>query len=71
MINSKQADLLKCYHKIERLLNNMDHIIDCQKTGKDLFYRKVKSKKIDKTFFPKDLLVLMEENPKYYFGPHG
>ena len=50
---------------------NMDHIIDCQKTGKDLFYRKVQSKKIDKTFFPKDLLVLMEKNPKYYFGPNG
>ena len=47
---------------------NVDHIINCQKTGKDLFHRNVPVKKIDKTFFPKDLLVLMEENTKYYFG---
>ena len=38
---------------------NTDHIINCQKTGKDLFHRKVPVKKIDKTFFPKDLLKLM------------
>ena len=48
---------------------NLDHIINCQKTGADLFHRKVKAKKIDKTFFPEDLLKLMEENPDYYFGP--
>jgi len=47
---------------------NVDHIINCQKTGKDLFHRKVQSKKIDKAFFPKDLLKLMEENSDYYFG---
>ena len=47
---------------------NVDHIINCQKTGKDLFHRKVQSKKIDKAFFPKDLLKLMEENSNYYFG---
>tara|TARA_Y100000590_G_scaffold467581_1_gene646949 strand:+ start:2699 stop:3523 length:825 start_codon:yes stop_codon:yes gene_type:complete len=45
-----------------------EHIIKCQKTGKDLFHRQVLSKKIDKTFFPKDLLNLMEEKPNYYFG---
>ena len=47
---------------------NREHILNCQKTGADLFHRKVKSKKIDKNFFPKDLLKLMEENPIFYFG---
>ena len=47
---------------------NTDHIINCQKTGKDLFHRNVPAKKIDKKFFPKDLLILMEENTNYYFG---
>jgi len=47
---------------------NANHIIDCQKTGKDLFYREVETKKINKNFFPADLLKLMEENPNYYFG---
>ena len=27
-----------------------------------------KSKKVEKNFFPKDLLTIMEENPKFYFG---
>jgi len=48
-----------------------DHIINCQKTGADLFRRKVKTKQINKNFFPKDLLKLMEENPIYYFGSNG
>ena len=48
-----------------------DHIINCQKTGADLFRRKVKTKKINKNFFPKDLLKLMEANPIYYFGSNG
>ena len=47
---------------------NSGHIIECQKTGKDLFHRSVKTRKIKKTFFPKDLLKLMEKNPNYYFG---
>ena len=47
---------------------NLNHIINCQKTGADLFHRKIQTKKIDKTFFPKDLLKLMEENSNYYFG---
>ena len=47
---------------------NLDHIINCKKTGEDLFHRKVENKKINKNFFPKDLLILMEENPKFYFG---
>ena len=45
-----------------------EHIINCQKTGADLFHRKVQSKKVEKFFFPKDLLVLMEQNPEFYFG---
>ena len=44
------------------------HIANCQKTGSDLFFRDVKSKKVDRNFFPKDLLKLMEKNPKFYFG---
>ena len=43
---------------------NSKHIINCQKTGEDLFHRKIHSKRIDKTFFPKDLLILMEENSR-------
>ena len=50
---------------------SIDHIINCQKTGADLFRSKVKTKKINKDFFPKDLLKLMEENPIYYFGSNG
>jgi len=47
---------------------NTEHITNCQKTGKDLFHREVESKKVNKTFFPKDLLKLMEENSNFYFG---
>ncbi len=47
---------------------NIEHIINCQKTGADLFKRKITTKKVDKNFFPKDLLKLMEENPNYFFG---
>ena len=47
---------------------NTEHIINCQKTGNDLFHRKVKKKKIEKNFFPNDLLKLMEKNPTFYFG---
>ena len=47
---------------------NLDHIKNCQKTGADLFHRNVQAKKIEKNFFPKDLLELMEQNPAYYFG---
>ena len=36
-------------------------------TGTDLFDRKIRKKKVDKNFFPKDLLKLMEENPTFYF----
>ena len=47
---------------------NAKHIENCQKTGSDLFHRKVKTIKVDKNFFPKELLKLMEENSKFYFG---
>ena len=47
---------------------NAEHIINCQKTGNDLFKRDVKTKKVEKNFFPKDLLKLMEENSNFYFG---
>ena len=47
---------------------NIKHIENCQKTGSDLFHRKVKTVKKDKNFFPEDLLKLMEENSKFYFG---
>ena len=51
-----------------KIMSNLNHIINCQKTGEDLFYRNIESKKIDKNFFPKDLLDLMNQNPKFYFG---
>ena len=44
------------------------HLNKCIKTGSDLFDRKVKKKKVDKNFFPKDLLNLMEENLAFYFS---
>ena len=47
---------------------NQQHIENCQRTGADLFHRNAKSKKVDKNFFPKDLLKLMEQNPTFYFG---
>ena len=47
---------------------NPEHIAHCQRTGADLFHRKVKSRKVEKDFFPKDLLILMEQNPTFYFG---
>ena len=47
---------------------NPEHIANCVKTGADLFHRRVQSRKVDKYFFPKDLLELMEQNPTFYFG---
>ena len=44
------------------------HLKKCMETGSDLFERKVNKKKIDRNFFPKDLLNLMEENPNFYFN---
>ena len=50
---------------------SVDHIVNCQKTGADLFHRNVQTKKIEKNFFPKDLLELMEQNPIFYFGSNS
>ena len=50
---------------------NVDHIKNCQKTGSDLFHRKVQKRKIDKKFFPKDLLELMKRDPVFYFGSNS
>ena len=47
---------------------NLQHIENCKKTGSDLFKRNINTQKIKKSFFPKDLLKLMEENPTFYFG---
>ena len=47
------------------------HLKRCMETGADLFNRKVNKKKIDKNFFPKDLLKLMEKNPAFYFGSNA
>ena len=47
---------------------NIDHIINCQKTGADLFHRNTQTRKVSKNFFPKDLLELMEKNYNFYFG---
>ena len=47
---------------------SVEHIMNCQKTGADLFYRNVQKRKVEKSFFPKDLLELMEQNPNFYFG---
>ena len=56
----------KEYNKEE--FTNLNHIMNCQKTGSDLFKRNTKTLKIKKNFFPKDLLELMEKNQKFYFG---
>ena len=50
---------------------DINHIMNCQKTGADLFHRNVKTRKIDKNFFPNDLLKLMESNRIYYFGSNS
>ena len=44
------------------------HLKKCMETGADLFDRKVGKKKVDKNFFPKDLLKLMDKNPTFYFS---
>jgi beta-1,4-mannosyl-glycoprotein beta-1,4-N-acetylglucosaminyltransferase len=50
---------------------NPEHIAHCQRTGADLFHRKVQSRKVERNFFPKDLLILMEQNPMFYFGSNA
>ena len=54
------------YNKDE--YKNEEHLKKCIQTGEDLFNRKVKKRRVEKNFFPKDLLKLMEENPDFYFN---
>ena len=54
------------YNKEE--FKNDEHLIKCMEDGEDLFKRKTKKQKVKRDFFPKDLLKIMEENPKFYFG---
>ena len=46
---------------------NESHLLKSSKLGTDLFYRDIKKKKVEKEFFPGDLLKLLEQNPKFYF----
>ena len=58
-----------CHEEYNKpIYKNDNHIKNCIETGSDLFNRKVKKRKIDKSFFPMDLLKIMEENPNFYFG---
>ncbi len=50
---------------------NREHIELCQRTGADLFHRNTKSRKVERNFFPKDLLSIMEKNPNFYFGSNN
>ena len=47
---------------------NESHLKKCIEKGLDQFHRKTKKQKIEKFFFPKELLKLMEQNPDFYFG---
>ena len=47
---------------------NETHLKACIEKGGDIFGRQIKKRKIDKNFFPNDLLKLMEENSTFYFG---
>ena len=44
------------------------HIELCSLFGGDFFKRGEKRKKVDKSFFPGDLLKLLNDNEKFYFG---
>ena len=58
-----------CHEELNKeTFKNETHLKTCIETGKDIFNRQVKKRKIDKSFFPKDLLKLMEENSTFYFG---
>jgi beta-1,4-mannosyl-glycoprotein beta-1,4-N-acetylglucosaminyltransferase len=56
------------YNKKEFI--NPEHIKKSAELGLDLLNRDIKKKKIEKNFFPKDLLRLMEENSNFFFGPN-
>jgi len=58
-----------CHEELNKeTFKNETHLKTCIETGKDIFGRQVKKRKIDKNFFPEDLLKLMEENSTFYFG---
>ncbi len=58
-----------CHEEYNKeIYKNETHLKKCMETGADLFNRKVKKKKVERNFFPKDLLKLMEENPNFYFN---
>ena len=58
-----------CHEEYNKeVFKNETHLKTCIETGGDIFGRPVKKRKIDKNFFPKDLLKLMEENSTFYFG---
>ena len=58
-----------CHEELNKeTFKNETHFKTCVETGKDIFNRQAKKRKIDKNFFPKDLLKLMEENSTFYFG---
>ena len=50
----------------KEIYNGAKHVEKCIETGSDLFRRQTKKKKIDESFFPKDLLKIMEEKPQFY-----
>lgn len=54
-------------YNTEKYTNEL-HIKKCIEEGVDLFHRKVKKLEIEKDFFPKELLKLMEQNSDFYFG---
>ena len=61
------------YMDFESLKNVIDnknekHLKHCFETGSDLFKRDSKKQKIDKNFFPKELLEIMQKNSTFYFG---
>ena len=45
-----------------------NHILNCISSGEDIFKRNSKKKKIDKNFFPKKLLDLLNKDRKFYFS---
>jgi len=54
------------YNKDE--FKDKNHIFKCISSGEDIFKRNSKRKKIDKNFFPKKLLDLLNKDPKFYFS---
>ena len=52
----------------KEIYKNEEHLRKCIQTGSDLFQRDSRKKKIDKSFFPQDLLKIMEQNLNFYFG---